>query len=93
MPLARNAMYIDEAQILATPIWDKSDNWLKSLQHIAREGSLYVISYCMALKMWRVIMPGPMFLNLESINNKILKHDYLIPNYYPIAKESSSSLP
>ncbi len=51
MPLARTAMYSDGAQILATPTWDKSDNWLQSIQHIAREGGLYVISCCMALKM------------------------------------------
>jgi nitrilase len=50
MPLARNAMYVGGTQILATPTWDKSDNWLLSLQHIAREGGLYIISCCMALK-------------------------------------------
>lgn len=51
MPLARNAIYELGTQILASPTWDKSLNWIQSLQHIAREGGLYVISSCMALKM------------------------------------------
>ncbi len=51
MPLARNAMYQKGTQILATPTWDKSPDWLISLQHIAREGGLFIISTCMAWKM------------------------------------------
>lgn len=51
MPLARNAIYEEGAQILAAPTWDKSPNWLQSMQHIAREGGLFVISACMPLKM------------------------------------------
>ena len=51
MPLARNAVYETGAQILAAPTWDKSSNWLQSMQHIAREGGLFVISTCMALRM------------------------------------------
>lgn len=51
MPLARNAIYESGTQILASPTWDKSPNWIQSMQHIAREGGLFVISTCMALKM------------------------------------------
>ena len=51
MPLARNAIYELGTQILAAPTWDKSPNWLQSMQHIAREGGLFVISTCSALKM------------------------------------------
>ncbi|WP_340104265.1 carbon-nitrogen hydrolase family protein [Rhodohalobacter sp. 8-1] len=51
MPLARTAIYEGGAQILASPTWDKSPNWLQSIQHIAREGGLFVISTCMALRM------------------------------------------
>jgi len=51
MPLARNAIYEAGTQILASPTWDKSPNWLQSMQHIAREGGLFVISSCMALRM------------------------------------------
>ena len=51
MPLARNALYECGTQILAVPTWDKSPNWLISMQHIAREGGVFVISACMALSM------------------------------------------
>ncbi len=51
MPLARNAIYESGAQLLAAPTWDKSPNWIQSMQHVAREGGLFVISTCMALKM------------------------------------------
>jgi len=51
MPLARTAIYESGAQILAAPICDKSPNWLQSMQHIAQEGGLFVISTCMALRM------------------------------------------
>jgi nitrilase len=51
MPLPRYAIYEGGAQILASPTWDKSQNWLTSIQHIAREGGLFVISTCMALSM------------------------------------------
>ncbi|MFZ9003689.1 MAG: carbon-nitrogen hydrolase family protein [Bacteroidetes bacterium] len=50
MPLARNAIYESGAQILASPTWDKSPKWLQTVQHIAREGGLFVISCCMALR-------------------------------------------
>ena len=50
MPLARNAIYELGTQILAAPNWDKSANWLISMQHIAREGGLFVISTCMPLR-------------------------------------------
>ena len=51
MPLARQAMYNGGAQILASPTWDKSNKWLQSLQHIAREGGMFVIGSCMAIRM------------------------------------------
>lgn len=50
MPLARNAVYMSGAQLLATPTWDKSANWLQTMQHVAREGGLFVISTCQAIK-------------------------------------------
>jgi nitrilase len=51
MPLARQAMYNLGTQILISPTWDKSENWLISLRHIAREGGLFVIGCCSAIKM------------------------------------------
>jgi nitrilase len=50
MPLARNAVYETGAQILAAPTWDKSPSWLQSMQHNAREGGLFVVSTCMAIR-------------------------------------------
>ncbi len=50
MPLARNAIYENGTEILTSPTWDKSPNWLQSMQHIAREGGVFVISTCTALK-------------------------------------------
>lgn len=51
MPLARQAMYSWGVQILAAPTWDKSPSWQQSMQHIAREGGMFVISCCQGLKM------------------------------------------
>ncbi|MFK5891101.1 MAG: carbon-nitrogen hydrolase family protein [Flavobacteriaceae bacterium] len=51
MPLARNAMYQKGVQILVAPTWDKSPAWLTSMQAYAREGGMFIISCCMALKM------------------------------------------
>lgn len=51
MPLARYAMYDGGTQILAAPTWDKSENWLMSLRHFAREGGMFVVSCCMAMRM------------------------------------------
>jgi nitrilase len=51
MPLARTAMYQTGMQILAAPTWDKSPNWQLSMQHIAREGGIFVISVCQAIAM------------------------------------------
>lgn len=51
MPLARFALYTQGVEILASPTWDKSDKWQQSMQHIAREGGLYVISCGMPLRM------------------------------------------
>lgn len=66
MPLARYAIYQAGTQILAAPTWDKSPNWLNSMQHIAREGGVFVLSVCQALKMedipeafgFRTLYPG-----------------------------------
>jgi len=50
MPLARNRLYESGIQIWAAPTWDKSENWLLSMRHIAREGGVFLISVCMPLK-------------------------------------------
>ena len=49
MPLARIALYEAGIQILCSPTWDKGSDWLGTMQHIAREGGVFVISNCMTL--------------------------------------------
>jgi len=51
MPLARTALYEQGVKILAAPTWDKSPNWLQTIQSNAREGGIFIISVCMALRM------------------------------------------
>ena len=51
MPLARYAMYSMGEQIHVAPTWDSSDNWVQSMQHIAREGGVYVVNSCMSFHM------------------------------------------
>ena len=51
MPLARNAIYEAGAQILAAPTWDKGPSWFASMQHIAKEGGLFIVSTCMTLRL------------------------------------------
>ena len=49
MPLARTVIYKAGTQIYVAPTWDKGSNWLGSMQHIAREGGVFVVSCCMTL--------------------------------------------
>jgi nitrilase len=51
MPLARQAMYEMGVQILVVPTWDSSDPWLLAMRHIAREGGMFVVNCCQALRM------------------------------------------
>ena len=51
MPLARQAMYEMGVQIHVAPTWDSSEPWLLAMQHIAREGGMFVVSCCQALRM------------------------------------------
>jgi nitrilase len=50
MPLARYAMYAQGAQIYVAATWDSSDSWVATLRHIAKEGRLYVIGCCIAMR-------------------------------------------
>lgn len=54
MPLARYALYAQGSEIHLAPTWDKSEQWLASLRHIAREGRAWVIGCCQALHMSQV---------------------------------------
>jgi len=43
MPLARYAMYAQGVEVYIAPTYDSGDNWLGTLQHIAREGCCWVL--------------------------------------------------
>jgi nitrilase len=49
MPLARYALYERGTQVHLAPTWDKSDQWIAGMRHIAREGRMFVIGCCQAL--------------------------------------------
>ena len=51
MPLARQAMYSAGVEVYVVPTWDSSENWLLSMRHIAREGGMFVINVCQAVRM------------------------------------------
>jgi nitrilase len=50
MPLARYAMYAWGVQIYIAATWDRGEPWLSTLRHIAKEGRVYVLSACIALR-------------------------------------------
>jgi nitrilase len=50
MPLARYAMYAWGTQIYVAATWDRGQPWLSTLRHIAKEGRLYVIGCCIAMR-------------------------------------------
>jgi len=43
MPLARYALYSQGVEIYIAPTYDSGDDWIGSLQHIAREGCCWVV--------------------------------------------------
>ena len=49
MPLARYALYAQGVQVYIAPTYDSGDEWIASMQHIAREGRCWVISCGVAL--------------------------------------------
>jgi nitrilase len=51
MPLARYAMYSWGVQIYVAPTWDSGEPWLSTLRHIAKEGRVYVVGCCMAMRL------------------------------------------
>jgi nitrilase len=50
MPLARYTMYAWGTQIYIAATWDYGEPWLSTLRHIAKEGRVYVIGCCIALR-------------------------------------------
>jgi nitrilase len=43
LPLARVAMYERGVDVLLSPTWDNSDEWVPTLRHIAKEGRIFVV--------------------------------------------------
>jgi nitrilase len=43
MPLARQALYEKGIQVVLSPTWDNSDEWVPTLRHIAKEGQVFVV--------------------------------------------------
>jgi nitrilase len=50
MPLARYTMYAWGTQIYIAATWDRGEPWLSTLRHIAKEGRVYVIGCCIAMR-------------------------------------------
>jgi nitrilase len=50
MPLARYALYAQGVQIYAAPTWDRGEPWISTLRHIAKEGRVYVVGACSAMR-------------------------------------------
>jgi nitrilase len=51
MPLARYALYAWGVEVYAAPTWDRGEPWLSTLRHIAKEGRVYVIGACSAVRL------------------------------------------
>ena len=50
MPLVRQALYNAGTQIYIAPTWDRGEPWISTLRHIAKEGRVYVIGCCSAMR-------------------------------------------
>jgi nitrilase len=50
MPLARQALYDSGIHLYVAPTWDRGEPWLSTLRHIAKEGRVYVIGCCSAMR-------------------------------------------
>ena len=51
MPLARQALYDRGVHVYVAPTWDRGEPWLSTLRHIAKEGRVYVIGCCSAMRL------------------------------------------
>ena len=50
MPLARYSLYAWGVQLYVAATWDRGQPWLSTLRHIAKEGRVYVLGSCIALR-------------------------------------------
>ena len=69
MPLARYALYADGVEILLAPTWDRGEPWLSTLRHIGKEGRVYVIGCCGAVR--RDEIPDDLEFKNEYLPNSL----------------------
>jgi nitrilase len=50
MPLARYSLFAWGTQLYVAATWDRGEPWLSTLRHIAKEGRVYVIGCCIAMR-------------------------------------------
>ncbi|HKW10235.1 MAG TPA: nitrilase-related carbon-nitrogen hydrolase [Gemmatimonadaceae bacterium] len=50
MPLARQALYNHGVELFVAPTWDRGEPWISTLRHVAKEGRMYVIGCCSAMR-------------------------------------------
>ncbi|UCD25856.1 MAG: carbon-nitrogen hydrolase family protein [Gemmatimonadota bacterium] len=50
MPLARYSMWAWGTQIFAAPTWDRGEPWISTMRHTAKEGRVYLVSCCSAMR-------------------------------------------
>lgn len=50
MPLARAALYQKGIDVLLSPTWDNSTEWVPTLRHIAKEGRVFVVGVAAYLR-------------------------------------------
>jgi nitrilase len=50
MPLARYALYAAGVELWVAPTWDRGEPWLSTLRHIAKEGRVYAVGCCSAVR-------------------------------------------
>ena len=50
MPLARQALYNTGIHLYVAPTWDRGEPWRSTLRHVAKEGRVYVIGCCSAMR-------------------------------------------
>lgn len=50
MPLARQALYSWGIELYVAPTWDRGEPWLSTLRHVAKEGRVYVVGCCSAMR-------------------------------------------
>ena len=80
MPLARYAMYARGVQLFVAATWDRGEPWLSTLRHVAKEGGMFVLGCCMALRKQDLPESGPLHQFYASAGEWINGGDSAIVN-------------